>query len=58
MSLDMHAMHDLAEGFVLSVDVGEVRLLLKADDQVVDSFAQTVQRALLHLMAPPNEERH
>lgn len=54
----MHAMHDLAEGFVLSVDVGEVRLLLKADDQVVDSFAQTVQRALLHLMAPPNEERH
>ena len=57
LALSGDALHALAEGAELALEIDETRIYLSCDAETVSSFQQAVQRALLHLL-PTGEQRH
>lgn len=46
--LNLQAMQAMAAGHELVIDVDGVRVCMRCDDETVEAFSDSVQKALLH----------
>ena len=50
--LNLQAMQAMAAGDELVLDVDGLRVCMRCDDETVEVFSQSVQKALLHQLTP------